>query len=84
MLEVLKTQTHSSTRFRNRRIFVENLLLRNEGGQLGLGHTKDRQCPTLITELTGHNIVQVGHRNTHLFRNLRLPSKLEVIFARIS
>jgi hypothetical protein len=61
MLEVLKKHRRAVARgFRTKEIFVENLLLRNEGGQLGLGHTKDRQCPTLITELTGHNIVQVG------------------------
>ena len=34
-------------------------MLRNEMGQLGLGDTKDRFCPTVITELSGHNVVKV-------------------------
>ena len=28
-------------------------------GQLGLGDTKDRFCPTMIPELSGHNVVKV-------------------------
>lgn len=35
------------------------IMLRNEMGQLGLGDTKDRFCPTVITELSGHNVVKV-------------------------
>ena len=35
------------------------IMFRNEMGQLGLGDTKDRFCPTVITELSGHNVVKV-------------------------
>jgi len=38
---------------------------RNEGGQLGLGDTKDRQCPTLIAELSGHHIIKVATGKSH-------------------
>lgn len=49
---------------------------RNEAGQLGLGHTKDRQCPTLINELTGHTIVQVATGKAH---SLFLTSEGDVL-----
>jgi len=38
---------------------------RNEKGQLGLGDMKDRKCPTLLTELTGYNIVCVATGRNH-------------------
>jgi len=38
---------------------------RNEGGQLGLGDTKDRKCPTLISDLSGHTITKVASGKAH-------------------
>ena len=38
---------------------------RNEKGQLGLGDTKDRKCPTLVKELTGHRVVSVATGRNH-------------------
>merc|ERR1712110_844648 len=41
---------------------------RNEKGQLGVGDAKDRKCPTLVKELTGHRVVSVvTGRNHSLF-----------------
>merc|ERR1711997_1088181 len=41
---------------------------RNEKGQLGIGDAKDRKCPTLVKELTGHKVVSVvTGRNHSLF-----------------
>lgn len=38
---------------------------RNEKGQLGLGDTKDRKCPTLVKELSGHRIVAAATGRNH-------------------
>ena len=38
---------------------------RNEKGQLGVGDTKDRKCPTLVKELTGHRVVSVATGRNH-------------------
>jgi len=38
---------------------------RNEKGQLGVGDTKDRKCPTLIKEISGHKIVRVATGKNH-------------------
>jgi len=38
---------------------------RNDKGQLGLGDSKDRKCPTLIKELAGYNIVSVATGKSH-------------------
>jgi len=38
---------------------------RNDKGQLGLGDTKERKCPTLIKELTGYKIVSVATGKGH-------------------
>lgn len=38
---------------------------RNEGGQLGLGDKDDRQCPTLISDLSGHTITKVASGKAH-------------------
>jgi alpha-tubulin suppressor-like RCC1 family protein len=38
---------------------------RNESGQLGLGDTKDRFCPTLIEEITGHHVVKIATGKGH-------------------
>lgn len=38
---------------------------RNEKGQLGLGDTKDRKCPALVAELTGHKVVKVATGKNH-------------------
>jgi len=38
---------------------------RNEKGQLGLGDVKDRKVPTLVSELTGHDIVSVSTGKNH-------------------
>ena len=38
---------------------------RNEGGQLGVGHSKDLMVPTLVQELTGYNIVEVATGKAH-------------------
>jgi len=38
---------------------------RNETGQLGLGDTKDRQCPTLIESLSGYKIIKVVTGKSH-------------------
>jgi len=38
---------------------------RNEKGELGLGDTKDRQCPTLISELSGHTVIKVCTGKSH-------------------
>jgi len=38
---------------------------RNENGQLGHGDTKDRYCPTLISELSGHHVVKVSTGKGH-------------------
>lgn len=38
---------------------------RNECGQLGLGGTKDKFVPTLINEITGHEIVEVATGKSH-------------------
>ncbi|XP_023334185.1 protein RCC2 homolog [Eurytemora carolleeae] len=51
---------------------------RNEMGQLGLGDTKDRFCPTLITELSGHNVVKVCTGKSH---SLFLTSEGKVLAA---
>jgi len=32
---------------------------RNENGQLGLGDTKDRHCPQLVSEISGYHIVKI-------------------------
>ena len=48
---------------------------RNEKGQLGIGDAKDRKCPTLVKELTGHNIVSVATgRNHSLFLTGKVTS----------
>ena len=38
---------------------------RNEKGQLGIGDAKDRKCPTLVKELTGHKVVSVATGRNH-------------------
>lgn len=38
---------------------------RNEKGQLGLGDTDDRKVPTLIEDLTGHDIIEVASGKQH-------------------
>jgi len=38
---------------------------RNEKGQLGLGDTDDRKVPTLVSELTGHDVVSVSTGKNH-------------------
>ena len=38
---------------------------RNEKGQLGIGDAKDRKCPTLLKELTGHKVVSVATGRNH-------------------
>ena len=38
---------------------------RNEKGQLGLGDTKDRKCPTLVEALSGYRIVKVATGKSH-------------------
>ena len=38
---------------------------RNEKGQLGLGDAKDRKCPTLVKELTGHKVVSIATGKNH-------------------
>jgi len=41
---------------------------RNEKGQLGLGDTKDRKCPTLVKDISGHKVVKaVTGKNHSLF-----------------
>jgi len=49
---------------------------RNDKGQLGLGDTNDRMCPTLIKELTGHKIVSVA---TGRYHSLFLSDKGKVL-----
>jgi alpha-tubulin suppressor-like RCC1 family protein len=47
---------------------------RNEKGQLGIGDTKDKKCPTLVKGLTGHKIVSVATgRNHSLFLTGKKP-----------
>jgi len=38
---------------------------RNEKGQLGIGDAKDRKCPTLVKELTGHKVVSAATGRNH-------------------
>jgi len=38
---------------------------RNEKGQLGLGDTKDRKCPTLVNALSGYRIVKAATGRNH-------------------
>jgi alpha-tubulin suppressor-like RCC1 family protein len=38
---------------------------RNEKGQLGLGDTKDRRCPTLVNSLSGHRVVKAATGKNH-------------------
>ena len=38
---------------------------RNEKGQLGIGDAKDRKCPTLLKELTGHKVVSIATGRNH-------------------
>ena len=38
---------------------------RNEKGQLGLGDTKDRKCPTLLKEISGHKVVKAATGKNH-------------------
>ena len=38
---------------------------RNEEGQLGLGDSEDKMVPSLVQELTGHNIVEIATGKSH-------------------
>eukprot|EP00092_Neocalanus_flemingeri_P012381 GFUD01013349.1.p1 GENE.GFUD01013349.1~~GFUD01013349.1.p1 ORF type:complete len:457 (-),score=135.52 GFUD01013349.1:130-1500(-) len=38
---------------------------RNEAGQLGLGDSKDRFVPTLVTDITGYDVVEVATGKSH-------------------
>ena len=38
---------------------------RNEKGQLGLGDTKDRKCPTLVTGLSDYRVVKAATGRSH-------------------
>jgi len=51
---------------------------RNEKGQLGLGDTDERKVPTLVTELTGHDVVSVATGKNH---SLFLTSEGKVLVA---
>jgi alpha-tubulin suppressor-like RCC1 family protein len=48
---------------------------RNEKGQLGLGDTKDRKCPTLVNALSGYRIVKAATGRNH---SLFLTGKYEL------
>lgn len=52
---------------------------RNEKGQLGLGDTKDRKCPTLVSGLSDHRVVKAATGKSH---SLFLTGK--VVFADLS
>jgi len=38
---------------------------RNEGGQLGLNDTKDRYVPTLVTAISGYQVIEVASGKAH-------------------
>jgi len=38
---------------------------RNENGQLGVGNTKDKFCPTLVNEISGYHIVKITTGKGH-------------------
>ena len=38
---------------------------RNEKGQLGLGDTKDRKCPTKIKDINGYKVVKAATGKNH-------------------
>ena len=38
---------------------------RNDKGQLGLGDTKDRKCPTLVEALSGYRVVKIATGKNH-------------------
>lgn len=38
---------------------------RNEKGQLGLGDTKDRKCPSLVKDMSGYKVVKVATGKNH-------------------
>jgi alpha-tubulin suppressor-like RCC1 family protein len=53
---------------------------RNDKGQLGLGDTKDRKCPTLVEALSGYRVVKIATGKNH---SLFLTGKMFNLFFEI-